>query len=371
MVESGVDIRLVDGLASLYDLTVFARRIVGGVEVSHPPASDAKVIVGPASRLAYAWATAKLLWRERRNFDTVVVQGYSVAALAANVLGRLTGTPTTMLVCSPTERYYECRRANPQPGKPYRRREILLLRMIARLNALIGRRYVALSGHLAEVVHGHGTGREVEVIPVYGVDTSRFHPPEEDRASLKRRLGLPAEGTIIFFSSRIAPEKDSETLLAAVRKVLDRGHDVWILHRSGGFRGFAEDAARYGLAERTIASDAVHPVTQLPELYQAADLCIQASREEGLGFSPLEALATEVPVIATSVGGLRETIVDGLTGWTYPVGDVDTLADRIIEVIENPEEAHARAAEGRRRVTAGYDSTLAFQQFRDSLPLRR
>lgn len=355
----------------MYDLTVFARRIEGGVEVSHPPASEANVIVGPASRLAYAWATAKLLWRGRRRFDTVVVQGYSVAALAANLLGRLTGTPTTMLVCSPTERYYECRRANPQPGKPYRRREILLLRLIARLNALVGTRYVALSGHLAEVVHGHGAGREVDVIPVYGVDTERFHPPPGDRDALKQRLGLPTEGTIIFFSSRIAPEKDSETLLAAVRQVLDRGHDVWILHRSGGYRQFAEDAARFGLADRILASDAVHPVRELPELYRAADLCIQASREEGLGFSPLEALATEVPVIATSVGGLKETIIDGDTGWTYPVGDVDALAETIIEVITRPEEARARAREGCRRVRGDYDSRTVFQTFRDALPVRR
>ncbi|MGZ5146199.1 MAG: glycosyltransferase family 4 protein, partial [Burkholderiales bacterium] len=169
--------------------------------------------------------------------------------------------------------------------------------------------------------------------------------------------------TLIFFSSRIAPEKDSETLLRAVRRLLDSGHNLWLLHRSGGYHHFQRDAESFGVLERVIATDAVHPHRQLPLDYQACDICVQASREEGLGFSPLEALACGTPVIATAVGGLKETIIDGQTGWTYPAGDDAKLAMRIADVVLNPAEARRRALNGRQLVVEHFDRPLVFRQF--------
>jgi glycosyltransferase involved in cell wall biosynthesis len=197
---------------------------------------------------------------------------------------------------------------------------------------------------------------------VYGVNTSIFSPDGEPRAALRARRGLPSSGSVIFFSSRVAPEKDAETLLAAIRRLVDGGRDVWLLHRSGGFRAFLEAAKTAGVAERVIATDAVHPVKELPLDYRASDLLVQASREEGLGFSPLEALACGTPVVATSVGGLAETIVDGQTGWTYPVGNVEALARCISEALDNPAEASKRAAAGRRMVIDHYETHAAFDR---------
>lgn len=367
VVESGVDVRLVEGLAARFDLSILARRIEGGVEISHPPAVDARVIVGPASRAGFARFVSRHLARHAARIDAVIVQGYSLAALAANLSARRTGLPTSMLVCSPIEAYYRSRGANPQPGKPYRARELWALGLLARINAAVGQRYIVLSEYLADVVRSHGGRLPIEIIPLYGVDTATFTPPLTGKADIKARLGLPATGTLVFFSSRIAPEKDSETLLAAVRTLVDAGRDLWILHRSGGFRSFQEDAARFGIGHRVIATDAVHPHRGLPSDYQACDLCIQASREEGLGFSPLEALASGVPVIATGVGGLRETIVDGQTGWTYPVGDVAALANRIEQVLDGAEEASRRALAGRAMVIERFDARRVFERLRDLL----
>jgi glycosyltransferase involved in cell wall biosynthesis len=286
------------------------------------------------------------------------VQGYSLAALAANFARQITGKPTLMLVCSPIEAYYRCRQKYPG-GPPYRRFEATTLNVLARANALVGDAYIVLSKHLGEVVHAHGA-RRVHEIPVYGVDTNIFCQPAKPKSQLKTELGLPTEGTLIFFSSRVAPEKDCETLLRAVRRLLDQGENLWLLHRSGGYRQFLRDAEQFGVAECVIATDAVHPHRALPLDYQACDVCVQASREEGLGFSPLEALACETPVIATRVGGLKETIRDGETGWTYPVGDDAALAACLQEVIKNPHEAVRRARNGREMVRAGFDRQIVF-----------
>jgi glycosyltransferase involved in cell wall biosynthesis len=121
-------------------------------------------------------------------------------------------------------------------------------------------------------------------------------------------------------------------------------------------------AQRLGVADCVIATDAVHPHRHLPDDYRACDLCVQASREEGLGFSPLEALACEVPVVAAGVGGLRETVIDGRTGWSYPPGGAEALAARIAEVLDDPAEARRRAAAGRTLVRERYERRLVFDQ---------
>jgi glycosyltransferase involved in cell wall biosynthesis len=360
--ESGTDVRLVEGLASRFDLSILARRIKGGVEISHPPSKSLPIVIGSDSRLKFALFVWKHLRAHRQQIDRVVVQGYGLTALAANLAGRFNRIPTAMLVCSPVEAYYRCRKSHSDTGKPFLSRELYALQILARINALIGRQYIVLSQYLADVVRQHGSRGSIDVIPLYGIETSIFVPPSEPKNAIKARLGLPTTGALIFFSSRVAPEKDSEALMAAMRILLDKGRDLWLLHRSGGYQRFIKDAENFGIAERVIATDAVHPHRQLPLDYQASDLCVQASREEGLGFSPLEALACELPVIAASVGGLKETIMDGQTGWTYPVGDQDALAKCIEAVLDDRVEAARRATAGRAMVCARYDQQLVFEQ---------
>ena len=210
-------------------------------------------------------------------------------------------------------------------------------------------------------------GKRFWFVPIYGVDTTVFTPPLEPKTAIKARLGLPTTGALIFFSSRIAPEKDSETLLMAIRRLLNDGRDLWLLHRSGGYKAFMKEAEEFGIGHRVIATDAVHPYRQLPIDYQACDLCVQASREEGLGFSPLEALACGVPVVATSVGGLKETIIEGETGWTYPVGNANALAACIEAALDNPVEAARRVAAGRHLVSEKYERKLVFDNFERAL----
>jgi glycosyltransferase involved in cell wall biosynthesis len=361
VLESGTDVRLVEGLRERCNLTVVARKLNDGIATfSQTPAMAIDTVFGPDSRSKYALFVCNYLKQQQNKFDFVIAQGYGFAAVGANLAHRLTGTPTAMLVCSPTEAYYRCRQLYPSLNKPFRSHELLGLGAIARLNATLGQQYIVLSQHLADVVCSHGGNKPIHSIPLYGVDTNLFVPPSEPKTAIKTQMGLPTTGSLIFFSSRVAPEKDSETLLIAFKNLLDKGRDIWLLHRSGGYQTFIKDAKQYGIGDRVIATDAVHPHKQLPLDYQACDLCIQSSRQEGLGFSPLEALSCGVPVIASAVGGLRETIVDGKTGWTYPVGNSDKLAGSIEMVLDNPDEAIQSAIRGRNLVVEKFDRQFVF-----------
>jgi glycosyltransferase involved in cell wall biosynthesis len=226
---------------------------------------------------------------------------------------------------------------------------------------------VVLSDYLRTVVSRYAPGRPVRVIPVYGVDAEVFAPGPVDRASLRRTRGLPATGAVLFNSSRVAPEKDTETLIEAFRRLVAEGRDVYLFHRSGGHREFLRLAEAAGVASRVIAADAVDPRRELPLDYLASDVCVQASREEGLGFSVLEALACGTPVVATAVGGLEQVVKDGVTGWTARPGDAAGLADALREALDQPEEARRRTAAGAAIVRARFDSRTAFDQLADLL----
>jgi glycosyltransferase involved in cell wall biosynthesis len=361
VVESGTDVRTVDGLAERCELTLLVRQIAGGVAVSRAPARAVPTTEGPPSRARFAALVARFLWRASRSFDHALVQGYGPAACAAVLAQRWGGPPVTLLVGSPVERYYRCRRSNPTPGRPWHPLGPLGLSVLARVNARLASRYVVLSEHLADEVRARRPRAPVLVIPVYGVDLTRFVPAAEPRPTLRRRLRLPEEAALVFHSSRVAPEKDTHTVLQALHRLRAAGRDVVLLHRSGGWQAVAEMAARIGVGDAVIATDAVHPLDQLPASYQAADLVVQASHEEGLGFSVLEALACGTPVVASAVGGLRETVRDGETGWSVPPRDPQAMACAIADVLDHPDEARRRAEAGRAMVADRYQAGPTFE----------
>jgi glycosyltransferase involved in cell wall biosynthesis len=365
VVESGTDVRLADGLAELSDLTILARTIPGGVAISQPPGCAINVVHGPSGIGAFARTVFRFLRTSPPGrFDFILVQGYGAAAAAANLGARWTRVPTAMLVCSPVEAYYRCRRTAGASDKPFRRHELAALQLFARMNARLGSRYIVLSEHLRDVVRSHGATGAVDVIPLYGVDTSVFRPSSLPRAELRQRRGLPEDAAVVFFSSRVAPEKDTATVLDAIAMLNQRGRRVFLLHRSGGFEQFRAEASTRRIGAQVIATDAVHPHNELPLDYAASDVCVQSSHEEGLGFSVLEALACEVPVVATHVGGLRETIVEGKTGWSCPPRNVEAMADAIADALDRPDEAHRRATAGRRMVEQRFDRGRVFGHLR-------
>ncbi|MGH8635822.1 MAG: glycosyltransferase family 4 protein [Burkholderiales bacterium] len=355
IVESGTDARLVEGLAARVPLSVLARAIPGGRAISQPTQVPAEI--AGAGRLAFAWLVLRRLITARSS-DVVLVQGYGIAALAANVAARLRGARCWMLVCSPVAEYYETRRA---AGQPFSAVTLAGINLIARLNGILGRGYVVLSEYLEQVVRRYSRHARVEIVPVYGVDTRRF-APLTDRARARVRRGLPATGGIIFSSSRVAPEKDTSTLIEAFAMLVREGRDVHLLHRSGGYREFLAHAGQSGVGARTIATDASDPRGDLALDYMAADVAVQASRAEGLGFSVLEALACGTPVVASAVGGLVETVRDGMTGWSVPPGDPEGLAAALRDVLDRPDEAQRRGAAGAMAVRQRFRSDEVFDR---------
>ncbi len=88
---------------------------------------------------------------------------------------------------------------------------------------------------------------------------------------------------------------------------------------------------------------------QIERVLAESDLLLSTSEFEGFGLAPLEAMAVGLPVIATKAGGISEVVEDGVTGRLADVGDVEGLAARLRNVMDNPLVARRMGEAGRRR----------------------
>ncbi len=213
-------------------------------------------------------------------------------------------------------------------------------------------RIVCASHHEAEILARlyHVPMERMVVIPC-GVDTGLFRPLPQEMA--RRLLGLPQGRPILLFVGRLEPLKGLDTLMQALALLPP---SVLLLVVGGeedheSRRSLRDLAHSLGVEERVVFQPAVpHPT--LPLWYNAADICIIPSLYETFGMVALEAMACGLPVVATRVGGLQETIVDGISGVLFWPPRADVLASRLAELLADEELRRRLGREARRRAQA-------------------
>ena len=176
-------------------------------------------------------------------------------------------------------------------------------------------------------------GRRGVVIPL-GIDLGRF--------SVEPR---PHEGLVVGNVARLVEQKGQLTLVEAAPAILERFPEArFVIAGEGELRGELEAAAAGLPFEFTGERDDV------PELLAGFDAFAFPSLFEGLCLAVIEAQAAGVPVVATPVGGIRETVVDGETGLLVPLRDAAALAAGVCRLLEDRALAAGLAAEAKRRV---------------------
>ncbi len=202
--------------------------------------------------------------------------------------------------------------------------------------------------------------REATVV-MHGVDTTLFHPTD-DKAALKAELDLPP-GPLIGCFGRIRHQKGTDVLIDALLRYLPEApqtHAVILGRVLPKEQSFLSDlTARIDAAG---LSDRIHFRGEVPwedvlRHYRALDLYVAPQRWEGFGLTPLEAMASGVPVVATPVGAFEEIIVEGTTGTIVPIGDVDRLSAAIADWIDDPDRLAKAGAASREHVVTRFPIT--------------
>jgi glycosyltransferase-like protein len=204
-------------------------------------------------------------------------------------------------------------------------------------------------------------GVDARVVP-NGVDPARFPPIDAARAAaLRNGIGVPRDGAgaarFVFLSiGGIEPRKGSKTLFAALGLLRERGHQP-VLAIVGGhsFRDYApyrEEALAMlpGLGLR-LGTDVVELGTladaDLAAWYRAADALAFPSITEGFGLAVIEALAADLPVVASDLPVFKEFLVDGRDALMPAAGNATALADALERVMTDERLRAALVAGGR------------------------
>ncbi|WP_374968843.1 glycosyltransferase family 4 protein [Terrabacter sp. BE26] len=173
-----------------------------------------------------------------------------------------------------------------------------------------------------------------------------------ERRRLLTDAGLPAERPLVLTVSRIAPQKDLPTLLAAARR--SQVPATWVVVGSGDERLRADlELEADGIREEDGGDARVRFVgsrTDVPEWLRAADVFVLTSRWEARALVVQEAMAAGVPVVATRTGGLPGLVGDA--GSLVAVGDSVSVADEVDRLLLDPAARHRMAAEARSRAAS-------------------
>ncbi len=204
----------------------------------------------------------------------------------------------------------------------------------------------------------------IRVIP-NGVDVEKFHPRWAS-PSLREALQLPADVPVAAIVAALRPEKNHELFLKAAALVREEVPEARFLvvgdgPRRGPLEALARDLSLDG-AVQFLGTRA-----DVPEVLSLASVAVLTSKMESSPVSILEASACEKPVVATRVGSVPESVLDGETGYLVAPGDAPGIARRVVELFRALERASRMGRAGREhviargsaeRMVAGYEDLL-------------
>jgi D-inositol-3-phosphate glycosyltransferase len=189
-----------------------------------------------------------------------------------------------------------------------------------------------------------------------------FEPAELRRIQDARAItGWPAGEFSILHLGRMVPRKGVDNIIRAMQ-VLRRVHGLSArLYIAGGNTAKPDPVATPHLGELMLLAKQVGvadrvtflgqcPRDRLSRYYSAADVFVTTPWYEPFGITPLEAMACATPVIGSSVGGIKHTVLDGRTGYLVPANDPVMLAERIVRLERDPSLARRMGEAGLRHV---------------------
>ncbi|MEO3945376.1 glycosyltransferase family 4 protein [Gorillibacterium sp. CAU 1737] len=207
----------------------------------------------------------------------------------------------------------------------------------------------------------HFRASEIARVPGVGIPTERYRPlgPEE-KSERRQELGLPKEELLLFYAAEFNKNKNQQLLLQALERLKERVPSVRLLLAGSGplLPACRELADRLQVADRV---EFLGYRDDIMRILPACDIAVASSLREGLPVNIMEAMASGLPIVATSNRGHDELVKDGENGYLVAPGDAAAMADRLEELLLS-EEARKRMGETGLHLVGAYSVQEVKQQ---------
>ncbi|UZQ83664.1 glycosyltransferase [Thermoanaerobacter sp. RKWS2] len=186
-----------------------------------------------------------------------------------------------------------------------------------------------------------------------GIDTEIFKPDLEARTRLRKELGI--EDKFVWLAvGRFEEAKDYPNMLNAFAKVvLERNDSVLLIAGQGSLMG----KAKHLVDDLNITTHVYFLGVRkdIPALMNAADAYVMSSSWEGMPLVLLEASSVGLPIVTTDVGGNREVVIDGKSGFLVPPKNSEALAQAMLKMMDLPEKLRKSMGQaGRKYIKENY-----------------
>ena len=239
-------------------------------------------------------------------------------------------------------------------------------RHIERLAYRLAQAVIANCEAVRDELIAEGVPERKVLVSYNGLELAKFKPRQESqRDELLASFGLSkaVDRRLVTMVANLRPVKDQATFLLAARQVRDAVPDAAFCLAGEGelLEPLRRQAAQLGLANDVFFTGRCQRVA---DLLAISDVGVLSSASEGFSNAIIEYMAAGLPVVATDVGGAREAVVEGETGFLVPAGDADAMADRLKQLLNDPPRMRSMGERARRIVEEKFSSTALFERTR-------
>jgi len=195
----------------------------------------------------------------------------------------------------------------------------------------------------------------IDVIPNF-VDLEQYPVERPDRSAFAE-----AGQKVLLHVSNFRPVKRVLDTVRIFEKVTHEADAVMLMVGEGPERSSAQALARrLGVLDRIRFLGTRREIAQIAGM---ADVFLLPSELESFGLSALEAMACAIPVVGSDAGGLPEVVRHAESGYLLPVGDVEGMAERTIEILKDDERRREMGEAARHRVESLFDAERVVSQY--------
>ena len=215
---------------------------------------------------------------------------------------------------------------------------------------------IAPTRKVEDALRAYGISNKIVVVPSgICMDQHKERITPEERESMRERLGISRDMTVLLNLGRLGAEKNLDEMMHLFAKALSTHDDLmFLIVGDGPDRGKLERLAeKLGISDRVVFTGMVSP-TEVQKYYQLGDVFVSASTSETQGLTYIEAAANGLPLLCREDPCLRDVIVQGKNGYEYGTAE-EFLRD--LDAIESDADWRMRASVSSESIAENFDKS--------------